>query len=1206
MKTPAVLLFSLLVTLIAPAQHTKLFDFTGTNGTDPWGSLITDGTHLYGMTAEGGSNNNGTIFKILPDGTGFAKLFDFQAATSGSFTPGSLVFDGTFLYGMAADGGSNNDGTVFRIRPDGSGFSVLLPLASATTGATPYGSLYWDGTFLYGMTSVGGANNFGTLFKILPDGTGFSKLLDFNGTGNGSFPFGSLISDGTFLYGMTSSGGTSNFGTIFKVLKDGTGYQRLLNFTGAANGREPNGTLLYDGSFLYGMTLRGGTANDGTIFRIRTDGTGFGKLFDFNIVTQFADSPFGDLVTDGTHLYGMTYFGGVGGTNDYGTLFRIAPNGTGFTRLHDFTAIANGWLPYGSPLLIGSTLYGLTQQGGAGDQGTVFRYALPVGGPPTITSFAPASGPIGTSVTITGTNFDTTPANNIVYFGATRAAVTAATSTQLTVTVPTGATYAPITVLNAATNLQAYSMGNFTPTFTPNKGTIIACDFSPKVDFPANANPGSSAAADFDGDGKVDLVTGNNGGLTLSVFRNTSTGVGNISYAAPIDLSLIAFPQSVAVGDLDGDGKPDILVANHQFANNNVSVFRNTSTAGSLSFAPRVSFAPAEDPSSVAIGDVDGDGKADLAVTNQGSNSVSIFRNTGTGPGTITYAARVDFTTGTTPVAVLLGDLDGDRKPDLAVVNNGGNTVSVFRNTSTGAGNIAYAARIDVATGTGPRFVSAGDLDEDGKLELAVANTGNTSVSVLRNTSTGVGNIGFAPRVDFVTGLNPRSVSIGDLNGDSKADLAVANAGNERVSVFRNTSTAGTISLEPKVDLITAINPNSVAIADLDGDGKADLTVTNSGSSSLSVLRNNPNLVGDPTLASFVPIAGPVGTSVTITGTNFSLVPAENVVRFFNNRTATVTASTATTLTVTVPTGATTGRISVTTNCVTVTSATDFTVGVVALPAITSFTPTSGPIGATVTITGTNFGTTPANNTAAFNGTTAVVTASTTTSITTSVPTGGTTGKITVTVNGNTATSATDFTVTTLANQPPVIQPAVAAVPINGIVTLDLLPLLSDPDDNLDLATLALVSSTSEQGASLTLSGTATLTLDYGGVAFAGTDRVEISICDMANACTQQNLEIEVGGDVTVYNAFSPDGNIQNPIFFIEYIELLPEARNNRVLIFNRWGDEVWAGDNYDNSRVVFAGKNNTGNELPSGTYFYKILFNATGKTQTGYLVLRR
>jgi|LakMenEpi03Aug12_release.lakeMendotaPanAssembly.Ray.scaffolds.fasta_scaffold168671_2 hypothetical protein len=92
--------------------------------------------------------------------------------------------------------------------------------------------------------------------------------------------------------------------------------------------------------------------------------------------------------------------------------------------------------------------------------------------PPSIVSFSPTVGSIGTEVTLTGTNFSSIPTNNIVYFGATKATVTAATATQLTVTVPTGATYAPITVLNTLTGLLAYSNSNFTPTFTPNKGDI--------------------------------------------------------------------------------------------------------------------------------------------------------------------------------------------------------------------------------------------------------------------------------------------------------------------------------------------------------------------------------------------------------------------------------------------------------------------------------------------------------------------------------------------------------------------------------------------------------------------------------------------------------------------------------------------------------------------------------------------------------------
>lgn len=170
--------------------------------------------------------------------------------------------------------------------------------------------------------------------------------------------------------------------------------------------------------------------------------------------------------------------------------------------------------------------------------------------------------------------------------------------------------------------------------------------------------------------------------------------------------------------------------------------------------------------------------------------------------------------------------------------------------------------------------------------------------------------------------------------------------------------------------------------------------------------------IPSPTITSFTPASGSVGTSVTITGTNFSTTPANNVVKFFNGKTATVTASTTTSITAIVPTGVITGPISVTVNCITVQSATNFTVTASTPPTISSFTPSSGPVGATVTITGTNFSTTPANNTVKFNGIGAIVTASTATSITTTVPAGATTGKITVSVGGNTATSATNFTVT--------------------------------------------------------------------------------------------------------------------------------------------------------------------------------------------------
>jgi len=372
-----------LLTFNCTAQYTKLLDFDSINGGVPEGSLISDGTFLYGMTSRGGINNEGTVFKIKPDGTGYTKLLDFDSI-NGLFPWGDLISDGTFLYGMTWLGGTNNMGVIFKIKPDGTGYTKLLDFNGAANGNRPFGSLISDGTFLYGMTQYGGTgscNPFGcgTIFKIKPDGTGYIKLHDFSGT-DGRGPDGSLISDGTFLYGMTSGGGTNGNGTIFKIMPNGLGFTKLLDFTGA-NGDNPLGTLIYDGTFLYGMTTTGGTGTCtgsngcGVIFKIMSNGAGYVKLHDFDGDTNGGQPLWGGLILDGTFLVGMTSGGGYYGG---GVIFKIKSDGTGYSDLFDFNP-TDGQGPGGSLIYDGTFFYGMTSQRGTGSfvgAGTIFKYQI--------------------------------------------------------------------------------------------------------------------------------------------------------------------------------------------------------------------------------------------------------------------------------------------------------------------------------------------------------------------------------------------------------------------------------------------------------------------------------------------------------------------------------------------------------------------------------------------------------------------------------------------------------------------------------------------------------------------------------------------------------------------------------------------------------------------------------------------------------------
>lgn len=207
-------------------------------------------------------------------------------------------------------------------------------------------------------------------------------------------------------------------------------------------------------------------------------------------------------------------------------------------------------------------------------------------------------------------------------------------------------------------------------------------------------------------------------------------------------------------------------------------------------------------------------------------------------------------------------------------------------------------------------------------------------------------------------------------------------------------------------------------------------------------------------------------------------------------------------------------------------------------------------------------------------------------------------------VNGTCESLRSEVIATILScNLPPEILLTEITSIAESVTEFSLAPLLSDPDGNLDATTLAIL--TPPVHASAFLTGTI-LTLDYAASDFIGNDLVELEVCDLLASCTQQSLVIKVVGELEIYNAVSPNNDLKNEIFYIRYIDQLPDTRENVVSIFNRWGALVFKVSNYNNLDRVFTGRTNNGNELPTGTYFYKIEFSSGRKAEAGYLVLKK
>ena len=341
-----------------------------------------------------------------------------------------------------------------------------------------------------------------------------------------------------------------------------------------------------------------------------------------------------------------------------------------------------------------------------------------------------------------------------------------------------------------------------------------------KTDYGTASDSYSLAVGDFNGDGNLDLAVVDYDASVVSILL----GNGDGTFRPQVEYATGTLPRGVAVGDFNGDGKLDLVVANS--ASDNVSVLLGN---GDGTFRPAVNYGTGSVPGSVAVADFNGDGKLALAVANSGSNNVSVLLGNGDG----TFQAAVNYPTDIQPLSVAVGDFNRDGKLDLVTANGSSADVSVL----AGNGDGTFRPHVEYSTGQYAASVTVGDLNQDGKLDLAVAvpcvscDTGGIVAILLGN-----GDGTFQTHMDYTAGNGAYSAAIGDFNGDGKLDLAVANSGNDNVSVLLGN---GDGTFQAHVDYPTGGNSNSVAVGDFNRDGRVDLAVA-TGSGVVSVLLQTP------------------------------------------------------------------------------------------------------------------------------------------------------------------------------------------------------------------------------------------------------------------------------------------------------------------------------------------------------------------------------
>jgi hypothetical protein len=380
-----------------------------------------------------------------------------------------------------------------------------------------------------------------------------------------------------------------------------------------------------------------------------------------------------------------------------------------------------------------------------------------------------------------------------------------------------------LVVANFNSNSVTILLGKTCPT-----GGCFALSFAQPSNSPVatGTGPFSLVIADLNGDGKLDQAVANYSSSDVTILLGN--GSGGWSQAAGSPVAVGNTPVSVAAGDWNGDGKLDLAVANYNSAN--VTILLGNGSGG-FSQASGSPISAGSGPRSLAVGDVNGDGRLDVVVANYFSNNVMIFLGSGTGG--FSQASGSPVTVGTKPASIAIGDVNGDGKLDVAVANFESNDVSVL--LGNGTGGFSQASGSPVAVGAGPETIAIGDMNKDGRLDLATASFFSGDVTILLGN--GSGGFSQASGSPVAVGSFPVWVALGDLNGDGIPDLATANNSSNNVTILLGNGSGG--FTQPALSPVAVgTNPRFIAVSDVDGDGRPDIVVADFTSNDVTILSN--------------------------------------------------------------------------------------------------------------------------------------------------------------------------------------------------------------------------------------------------------------------------------------------------------------------------------------------------------------------------------